>query len=68
QLPLLPALAITDYKCQGRTLLKVIVDLESSRSIQSAYIMLSCATSLQNLLLLRPFRANQIMAHMSEDL
>ncbi|KAF8336600.1 uncharacterized protein EI90DRAFT_2912087 [Cantharellus anzutake] len=41
QLPLLPAFCITDYKSQGKTLPKVILDLESAHSIQSAYVMLS---------------------------
>ncbi|KAF8321872.1 uncharacterized protein EI90DRAFT_2938265 [Cantharellus anzutake] len=68
QLPLLPAFAITDYKAQGRTLPKVIIDLESARSIQSAYVMISRATALENLLILRPFSAKRVMGHMCGDL
>ncbi|KAF8328582.1 uncharacterized protein EI90DRAFT_2883210, partial [Cantharellus anzutake] len=68
QLPLLPAFCITDYKSQGRTLPKVIIDLESARSIQSAYVMLSRATALENLLILRPFNSRCIICHMNGDL
>ncbi|KAF8325383.1 uncharacterized protein EI90DRAFT_2820261, partial [Cantharellus anzutake] len=68
QLPLLPAFCITDYKSQGKTLPKVILDLESARSIQSAYVMLSRATGFINLLILRPFNSRWIISHMSGDL
>ncbi|KAF8344257.1 uncharacterized protein EI90DRAFT_2831495, partial [Cantharellus anzutake] len=64
QLPLLPAFCITDYKSQGRTMPKVILDIESARSIQSAYVMISRATALENLLILRPFNPKRIMSHM----
>lgn len=69
QLPLQPGFAITDYKAQGKTFSNVIIDLHSARSAQSAYVMLSCATSLEGLLVLRPFHSNQkkLMGHVSLD-
>ncbi len=68
QLPVFPAFAMTDYKAQGKTMPLVIVDLESSRSRQSAYVMLSRATSLENLLVLRPFKRSRLTKDFSEDL
>ena len=41
QMPLLQAYVYTYYKCQGQSLTKVIMDLASSRSLQSIYVMLS---------------------------
>ncbi|KAF8317825.1 uncharacterized protein EI90DRAFT_2844218, partial [Cantharellus anzutake] len=58
----------TDYKAQGLMLPKVIMDLESARSCQSAYIMLSHATALSNLLILHPFSQRRITTHMNGDL
>ena len=55
QLPLTPAFAFTDYKCQGRTLQKTIVDLAGGCSTVGAYVMLSRAQRLEDLLILRPF-------------
>ena len=68
QLLILPAFAMTDYKAQGRTILYVILDLESARGIQLAYVMLSCATSLDQVLILRRFEFAKIKSHMSKDL
>ncbi|EGO28390.1 hypothetical protein SERLADRAFT_346323, partial [Serpula lacrymans var. lacrymans S7.9] len=56
QLPLLPAYAYTDYKVQGQSLKKVILDLTGCRSLQSVYIMLSCATSLAGVAIMRLFK------------
>ncbi|KAF0490306.1 ATP-dependent DNA helicase PIF1 [Gigaspora margarita] len=41
QLPITPAFTFTDYKCQGRTLQKAIVDLASSNTSNGLYVMLS---------------------------
>ncbi len=68
QLPVFPAFAMTDYKAQGKTMPLVILDLESSRSRQSAYVMLSRATSLETLLVLRPFKRSRLTTDFSEDL
>ena len=67
QLPLLPAFALTDYKAQGKTLPKIIVDLQSCTNISSAYVMLSRATSLDGLLVLRPFDPKKLRSHASGD-
>ena len=60
QLPLAPAFAFTDFKCQGRTLQKVAVDLSSRVTGTAAYVMLSRVQRLQDLLILRPFRESNI--------
>ena len=59
QLPLLPAFAMTAHKAQGQTLKKVIIDLENCRGTESPYVMVSCVTSLEGLLILRPFRSSK---------
>lgn len=46
QLPLLPAWGFMDYKVQGTSMKKVIIDLASARGVQNAYVMLSRVTSL----------------------
>ena len=56
QLPITPAFAMTDYKAQGKTMEKAIIDIESCSSLQSLYVMLSRVKSLQGLLILRPFK------------
>ncbi|KIK76881.1 hypothetical protein PAXRUDRAFT_168539 [Paxillus rubicundulus Ve08.2h10] len=43
QLPLIPGWSYTDYKAQGATLPKVVLDLASARGLQNAYVMLSRA-------------------------
>ncbi len=68
QLPVFPAFAMTDYKAQGKTMPLVVVDLESCRSRQSAYVMLSRATSMESLLVLRPFKRSRLTTDFSEDL
>jgi len=67
QLPLLPAFALTDYKAQGKTLSRVIIDLQSCKRISSVYVMLSRATSLDGLLILRPFDHRKLRSHSSGD-
>lgn len=68
QLPIMPAFAYTDYKAQGRTMSKVIVDLQSCRNLQSVYVMLSRATSLDGLLILRDFDSKQVCNPLNGDL
>lgn len=67
QLPILPAFSFTDYKAQGKTLPNIIIDLQSCTRLSSAYVMVSRATSLSGLLILRPFDANKVRAHASQD-
>ncbi len=68
QVPLLPAYAYTDYKSQGKTLERAIVDLESAQSIQGIYVMLSRVKSLRGIAILRPFSPEKLQAHISEEL
>ncbi|KAK7022628.1 P-loop containing nucleoside triphosphate hydrolase protein [Favolaschia claudopus] len=67
QLPLLPAYSYTDYKSQGRSLKKVIIDLSTCRSLQSAYVMLSRATSLEAIAVLRQFEPKKIYKRMAQE-
>ena len=70
QVPLLPAFALTDYKVQGRSLKRVIVDLSCARSLQSVYVMLSRAVSLGHVLILKwfpPHKAYQLLAQDLRD-
>ncbi|KIO03799.1 hypothetical protein M404DRAFT_50473, partial [Pisolithus tinctorius Marx 270] len=59
---------LTDYRAQGTTLDKVIIDLASARGVQHAYVMLSCAHSLSNLAVLWPFSAHRTLGHLQHDL
>ena len=67
QLPILPAFAMTAHKAQGQTLKKVIIDLDNCRGTESPYVMVSRVTSLEGLLILRPFRSSKIKCRQSED-
>ena len=58
---------MTAHKAQGQTLNKVIVDLESCRGTESPYVMVSHVTSLNGLLILRPFKFAKIKCHQSQD-
>ena len=46
----------TDYKCQGQTLQKAVVDLANDGATNGAYVMLSRVQRLEDLLILRPFK------------
>ena len=67
QLPIAPAFAMTAHKAQGQTFNKVIVDLESCRGTESPYVMVSRVTSLNGLLILRPFKFAKIKCNQSQD-
>lgn len=67
QLPIAPAFAMTAHKAQGQTLNKIIIDLESCRGTESPYVMVSRVTSLEGLLILRPFKLSKIKCHQSQD-
>jgi ATP-dependent DNA helicase PIF1 len=67
QAPLLPAYASVDYKVQGRSMNLVNVDLSDCRSLQSVYVMLSRATSLDSLCVLRPFPAAKLFKRMAQE-
>ena len=61
-------MAMTTHKSQGRTLPAVILDLESCKGSQQPYVMLSRATSLDSILILRPFDIRKIKCNQSEEL
>ncbi len=67
QLPIVPAYAYTDYKSQGQSLTYAIVDLQSSKSLQGVYVMLSRVRSLRGLLILRPFNVIRVCDHVRQD-
>ncbi|PPQ74770.1 hypothetical protein CVT26_005016 [Gymnopilus dilepis] len=67
QLPLMPGYAFTDFKSQGKTLTKAIVDIVTARG-QGAYVMLSRVTSLSGIAILRWFPPSCIYTRLPEDL
>lgn len=67
QVPLVPAYAYTDYKSQGRSLRRAIVDITSARSSQGIYVMLSRVTNLEGLLILRPFLTSKFPEDVRRD-
>jgi hypothetical protein len=67
QIPLNVTFAITAHKAQGRTMSKVVVDLNSYMGTEAAYIMVSRCTSLDGLLVLRPFPISKITVRRSQD-
>ncbi|KAG2155405.1 hypothetical protein DEU56DRAFT_693837, partial [Suillus clintonianus] len=67
QLPILPGWAFTDFKVQGSYLPKVIVDLTGARSLQSIYVMLSRASKLNNIAILRWFSSRTLHGDLQGD-
>ena len=67
QVPLDAAFAITAHKAQGQTMTKVVVDLASCIGTESAYVMVSRCTSLEGLIILRPFPVQKISTHRSQE-
>ena len=67
QVPLMPAYSYTDYKSQGRSLERAIIDIQSAGRSQGIYVMLSRVKSLQGLLILRPFEATKFPKDVSRD-
>jgi hypothetical protein len=60
QFPFTGAYAFTDYKTQGKTFERLIIDPLSIKSSYSPYVMLSRATCLNSIILLRPFTLSQL--------
>ncbi|KAF8064264.1 hypothetical protein FPV67DRAFT_1397973, partial [Lyophyllum atratum] len=58
---------MTAHKAQGQTLTAAIIDLESCYGTESPYVMVSRVTSLDGLLILRPFSKSKIQSRRSED-
>ncbi|KZV66485.1 hypothetical protein PENSPDRAFT_677021 [Peniophora sp. CONT] len=53
QLPIVPSYSYTDYKSQGRSLDRVVVDIAGCSKLQSLYVMLSRVRTMNGLALLR---------------
>jgi hypothetical protein len=68
QVPIEPGFALTVHKAQGRTMGNVIVDLAGCTGTEPPYVMVSRATSLEGLVVLRDFGAQQISKRRSEEL
>jgi hypothetical protein len=68
QVPIEPGFAMTVHKAQGQTMERVIVDLAGCAGTEAPYGMVSRATSLSGLIVLRGFDAKQITKRRSEDL
>lgn len=67
QVPIVPAFAMTAHRAQGQTISNVIVDLQSCHGTESPYVMISRVTSLDGLLILRPFDKDKITCRQSEE-
>ncbi|THU80761.1 hypothetical protein K435DRAFT_609019, partial [Dendrothele bispora CBS 962.96] len=59
---------ITCHKAQGATLKNVILDLRLCRGSESPYVMLSRATSLKGVIILRDFDNRKLQCRLNEDL
>lgn len=72
QLAITAAYTFTDYKSQGQTIERVIVDLAKlpgkGLSPFNAYVALSCSRGRDTIHLLRPFDQQLLGQHPSEDL
>jgi len=60
QVLIVPAFAMTAHKAQGQTMTHAIIDLASCHGTQAPYVMVSQVTSLEGLLILRPFKKEWI--------
>ncbi|KAJ7363071.1 hypothetical protein DFH08DRAFT_620193, partial [Mycena albidolilacea] len=58
---------MTAHKAQGKTMKSVVLDLESTSGTESPYVMLSRATSLAGVYILRPFQKKVIQRRPSQD-
>ncbi|KAG2133021.1 hypothetical protein DEU56DRAFT_739171 [Suillus clintonianus] len=67
QLPILPGWAFTDFKVQGSLISPVIVDLTWAKSLQSIYVMLSRASTLKDVAVLRWFSSKTLNSDLQGD-
>ncbi|KAJ7120759.1 hypothetical protein C8R43DRAFT_864604, partial [Mycena crocata] len=58
---------MTAHKAQGKTMHDVIMDLEGTTGTEAPYVMLSRATSLAGVYILRPFKQKVIQRRPSQD-
>ena len=68
QVPIQPAFSLTVHKAQGQTFRRVVIDLQGCTGTEAPYVMLSRATSLEGVLILREFDEKKICCRPSEDL
>lgn len=71
QFPIVPAYAITTYKSQGQTMIKIVIDLVlppfASKEIATSYVPLSRVQTLDNILILRDFKFESINIPQTQD-
>ena len=67
QVPIEPGFAITSHKAQGKTMDRVIIDLAGCIGTEQPYVMVSRATSLNGVVVLRDFESRQISKRRSEE-
>ena len=60
QLPITPAFAFTEFKCQGATLNKAIIDLNGGHNGAGVYVMLSRVQRLKDMMILRSFNQSKL--------
>ncbi len=76
QFPVTLAYAITDYKCQAKTLHSIISDLQKPSGFgsggftpsTSAYVQLSRATTLDRVSIMRPFDESELSLPLDPEL
>jgi hypothetical protein len=72
QFPVTLAYAMTDYKCQGQTFDRVLLDLQKPQtgpsSPASLYVQLSRARSLDSISIMRPFDVSELSIPLDSEL
>ena len=68
QVPIEPGFAMTVHKAQGQTMKRVVIDLAGCAGTEPPYVMVSRATSMQGVSILREFDVKQITKRRSEEL
>ena len=68
QVPIESGFAVTVHKAQGQTMTRVVVNLEGCSGTEPPYVMVSRATSMEGLFVLRDLDFKQISKRRSEDL
>ncbi|KAI9067027.1 hypothetical protein FKP32DRAFT_1550568, partial [Trametes sanguinea] len=58
---------VTAHKAQGQTFARTVIDFNSCIGTESPYVMLSRATSLNGVVILRPFPMSKITCRQSQD-
>ncbi|EPQ49909.1 hypothetical protein GLOTRDRAFT_21448, partial [Gloeophyllum trabeum ATCC 11539] len=58
---------MTAHKAQGLSLPHLVIDLHGTRGTEAPYVMVSRATSLEGLMILRDFPKSKIRCHPSQE-